>query len=134
MRLGQARMEFTYEGSFGTQGLEPYERLMYDAMLGDRTLFTERRRHREPVGGVERAARRPAAAAPLRARLLRPAEDARADRAAALVAARDLVAYSPTATASTGRERSARRVGRASATSASSAEPPMIAANGAAGT
>jgi glucose-6-phosphate 1-dehydrogenase len=40
MRLGQARMEFTYEGSFGTQGLEPYERLMYDAMLGDRTLFT----------------------------------------------------------------------------------------------
>jgi glucose-6-phosphate 1-dehydrogenase len=39
MRLGQARMEFTYEGSFGTQGLEPYERLMYDAMLGDRTLF-----------------------------------------------------------------------------------------------
>ena len=41
MRLGQARMEFTYEDSFGTQGLEPYERLMYDAMLGDRTLFTD---------------------------------------------------------------------------------------------
>jgi glucose-6-phosphate 1-dehydrogenase len=41
MRLGQARMEFTYEASFGTQGLEPYERLMYDAMLGDRTLFTD---------------------------------------------------------------------------------------------
>ncbi|HWT23194.1 MAG TPA: glucose-6-phosphate dehydrogenase [Solirubrobacteraceae bacterium] len=41
MRLGQARMEFTYEGSFGTQGLEPYERLLYDAMLGDRTLFTD---------------------------------------------------------------------------------------------
>ena len=41
LRLGQARMEFTYEGSFGTQGLEPYERLMYDAMLGDRTLFTD---------------------------------------------------------------------------------------------
>ncbi|MEA2295280.1 MAG: glucose-6-phosphate 1-dehydrogenase [Solirubrobacteraceae bacterium] len=40
MRLGQARMEFTYEGSFGTEGLQPYERLMYDAMLGDRTLFT----------------------------------------------------------------------------------------------
>src|SRR3954464_3928728 len=39
MRLGQARMEFTYEGSFGTEGLEPYERVMYDAMLGDRTLF-----------------------------------------------------------------------------------------------
>jgi glucose-6-phosphate 1-dehydrogenase len=40
MRLGQGRMEFTYESSFGSQGLEPYERLMYDAMLGDRTLFT----------------------------------------------------------------------------------------------
>ncbi len=40
MRLGQARMEFSYEASFGTEGLEPYERLMYDAMLGDRTLFT----------------------------------------------------------------------------------------------
>jgi glucose-6-phosphate 1-dehydrogenase len=40
MRLGQARMEF-YEVSFGTQGLEPYERLFYDAMLGDRTLFTD---------------------------------------------------------------------------------------------
>jgi glucose-6-phosphate 1-dehydrogenase len=46
MRLGQARMEFSYEGSFGTQGLEPYERLMYDAMLGDRTLFTD-------AGGIE---------------------------------------------------------------------------------
>ena len=34
-------MEFTYEDSFGTQGLEPYERLMYDAMVGDRTLFTD---------------------------------------------------------------------------------------------
>ena len=41
MRLGQARMEFTYEDSFGSEGLEPYERLMYDAMLGDRTLFTD---------------------------------------------------------------------------------------------
>jgi glucose-6-phosphate 1-dehydrogenase len=40
MRLGQARMEFTYEESFGSEGLQPYERLMYDAMLGDRTLFT----------------------------------------------------------------------------------------------
>ena len=29
------------EVSFGTQGLEPYERLLYDAMLGDRTLFTD---------------------------------------------------------------------------------------------
>jgi len=41
MRLGQARMEFSYEGSFSSAGLEAYERLMYDAMLGDRTLFTD---------------------------------------------------------------------------------------------
>jgi len=41
MRLGQAKMEFSYEGSFNTAALEAYERLMYDAMLGDRTLFTD---------------------------------------------------------------------------------------------
>ena len=42
MRLGQAQMEFSYESSFGRAGLlEPYERLMYDAMLGDRTLFAD---------------------------------------------------------------------------------------------
>jgi len=42
--------------------------------------------------------------------------------------------YSPTPIASTGRVRSARRVGSASATRASSAEPPRIAASGPAGT
>ena len=42
--------------------------------------------------------------------------------------------YSPTPIASTGRERSARRVGSARATSASSAEPPRIAASGPSGT
>ena len=74
-------MEFTYDDSFGTQGLEPYERLMYDAMLGDRTLFTDSE-------GIERLwaasadlLERPAAAASLRAGVIRPAEDARADRA-----------------------------------------------------
>jgi glucose-6-phosphate 1-dehydrogenase len=42
MRLGQARMEFSYGASFGGEGLlEPYERLLYDAMMGDRTLFTD---------------------------------------------------------------------------------------------
>ena len=90
MRLGQARMEFTYEGSFGTQGLEPYERLMYDAMLGDRTLFTDAEGIESLWAASSALVDDPAAAAPLRARLLRPAEDARADRAAALVAAGDL--------------------------------------------
>jgi glucose-6-phosphate 1-dehydrogenase len=42
MRLGQARMQFSSEQTFGTTGvLQPYERLMYDAMTGDRTLFTD---------------------------------------------------------------------------------------------
>jgi glucose-6-phosphate 1-dehydrogenase len=41
MRLGQAKMEFSYAGSFSSAALEAYERLMYDAMLGDRTLFTD---------------------------------------------------------------------------------------------
>jgi glucose-6-phosphate 1-dehydrogenase len=41
MRLGPARMVFEYEDSFRTATqLEPYERLLHDAMIGDRTLFT----------------------------------------------------------------------------------------------
>ena len=41
MRLGPARMVFEYEDSFGTATqLEAYERLLHDAMIGDRTLFT----------------------------------------------------------------------------------------------
>jgi glucose-6-phosphate 1-dehydrogenase len=40
MLLDTARMEFAYERSFGTEmQLEPYERLLHDAMTGDRTLF-----------------------------------------------------------------------------------------------
>jgi glucose-6-phosphate 1-dehydrogenase len=42
MRLGQARMRFSSEETFGTtDALAPYERLMYDAMTGDRSLFTD---------------------------------------------------------------------------------------------
>jgi glucose-6-phosphate 1-dehydrogenase len=48
MRLGQARMQFSSEDTFGTSAaLQPYERLMYDAMVGDRTLFTD-------AAGIER--------------------------------------------------------------------------------
>ena len=48
MRLGQARMTFRYEESFNTQNqLEAYERLIHDAMIGDRTLFTR-------ADGIER--------------------------------------------------------------------------------
>ena len=48
MRLGEAEMVFRYEDSFrDSHGLEGYERLMLDAMLGDQSLFTT-------AAGVER--------------------------------------------------------------------------------
>jgi glucose-6-phosphate 1-dehydrogenase len=47
IELGQARMEFRYEGSFGGELVEAYERLLHDAMLGDHTLFTR-------ADGIER--------------------------------------------------------------------------------
>ena len=41
LTLGEARMRFDYADSFCTAAeLEAYERLIHDAMLGDRTLFT----------------------------------------------------------------------------------------------
>ena len=39
IRLGRANMRFTYENS-GSELIGPYERLIHDALLGDRTLFT----------------------------------------------------------------------------------------------
>jgi glucose-6-phosphate 1-dehydrogenase len=48
MRLGTARMTFEYEHSFCTaMQLEAYERLLHDAMIGDRTYFNT-------AGGIER--------------------------------------------------------------------------------
>ena len=48
MELGPARMRFDYEDSFCTANqLEAYERLIHDAMIGDRTLFTR-------ADGIER--------------------------------------------------------------------------------
>jgi glucose-6-phosphate 1-dehydrogenase len=38
--LAPARMHFAYEGSFGSGLIEAYERLIHDAMTGDRLLFT----------------------------------------------------------------------------------------------
>ncbi|MGE5407788.1 MAG: glucose-6-phosphate dehydrogenase, partial [Syntrophothermus sp.] len=42
IELGEAHMRFSYGDSFGgaEQALDPYERLLHDVMLGDRTLFT----------------------------------------------------------------------------------------------
>ncbi len=42
MNLGEAHMNFSYATAFGgaEQALEPYQRLIHDVMVGDRTLFT----------------------------------------------------------------------------------------------
>ena len=40
IELGPAHMDFRYEGSFGSELIEAYERLIHDALIGDRTLFT----------------------------------------------------------------------------------------------
>lgn len=38
--LAPARMDFNYGSSFGSELVEAYERLLHDALIGDRTLFT----------------------------------------------------------------------------------------------
>jgi glucose-6-phosphate 1-dehydrogenase len=40
IELGRATMAFNYEKTFGSELIEAYERLIHDALLGDRTLFT----------------------------------------------------------------------------------------------
>lgn len=40
VELGPARMDFSYGASFGSELVEAYERLIHDALIGDRTLFT----------------------------------------------------------------------------------------------
>jgi glucose-6-phosphate 1-dehydrogenase len=48
MRLAPARFRFDYDDSFaGAHELEAYERLIHDALMGDRTLFTR-------ADGIER--------------------------------------------------------------------------------
>jgi glucose-6-phosphate 1-dehydrogenase len=47
IELGPAQMDFRYAGSFGSKLIEAYERLLHDALLGDRTLFTR-------ADGIER--------------------------------------------------------------------------------
>lgn len=45
--LDEAHMDFRYEGTFGSEMIEAYERLIHDALIGDRTLFTR-------ADGIER--------------------------------------------------------------------------------
>jgi glucose-6-phosphate 1-dehydrogenase len=47
IELDQAHMDFRYEGSFGSNLIGAYERLIHDALIGDRTLFTR-------ADGIER--------------------------------------------------------------------------------
>ncbi|HEY8338312.1 MAG TPA: hypothetical protein VIK95_00500, partial [Egibacteraceae bacterium] len=47
IELEPGRMSFQYEPGFGSELIGPYERLIHDALLGDRTLFTR-------ADGIER--------------------------------------------------------------------------------
>jgi glucose-6-phosphate 1-dehydrogenase len=47
IELDEAQMTFRYEGSFGSDLIGPYEQLLHDALMGDRTLFTR-------ADGIER--------------------------------------------------------------------------------
>ena len=40
VELAPARMDFSYGSTFGSKLVEAYERLLHDALMGDRTLFT----------------------------------------------------------------------------------------------
>ena len=82
MRLDKQSLQFALHETGRTADLlEAYERLIYDAMSGDHTLFTQRGGHREAVGAVEAAAREPAAGAAVRAGLVGTERDPPADRA-----------------------------------------------------
>jgi glucose-6-phosphate 1-dehydrogenase len=40
VEVAPAHMDFRYDGSFGSELIEAYERLIHDALIGDRRLFT----------------------------------------------------------------------------------------------
>ena len=92
MRLDKQSLQFSlHETGLPGDMLEAYERLILDAMRGDHTLFTHRRGHRAPVGGLDAAARESAAGAHVPAGVLGAADDpptGRAPRLAAAVRAR----------------------------------------------
>ena len=81
MKLDKQSLEFALHGNQrSTTVLEAYERLIYDAMCNDHTLFSTARGNREPVGEVDTVARLATPAAAVPARLLGPERDAPADR------------------------------------------------------
>ena len=59
MVLDKASMQFSLdETDYRGDTLEAYERLIRDAMAGDRTLFTTAQGHRAALGGLRAAAAR----------------------------------------------------------------------------
>ena len=74
IQLGEAHMRFNYADTFGgnDHALDPYERLIHDVMLGDRTLFTSSDAIERLWEISDAGAGGPAAGADLRARLLGP--------------------------------------------------------------
>ena len=81
MRLDKLSLQFAmHETGFAGEVLEAYERLILDAMRGDRTLFTSAEGIERVRVGVDAAAGSAAAGAPLRAGLLGPERDPPVDR------------------------------------------------------
>ena len=69
MKLDKLSMQFAmHDTGWAGAVLEAYERLIYDAARGDRTLFTTARGHRAAVGDLHADARQPPDRAPLRRR------------------------------------------------------------------
>ena len=82
MVLDKASMQFSLdETDYRGEAVEAYERLIRDAMIGDRTLFTTARGHRAALGGLRTAAAGPAAGQAVPAGLLGADRDRRPDRA-----------------------------------------------------
>ena len=82
MRLDKQSLQFSlHETGRTTDLLEAYERLIYDAMCGDHTLFTSAEGIEKLVGAIEAAAREPAAGAAVPAGIVGPERDPPADRA-----------------------------------------------------
>ena len=88
MKLDKLSMQFAmHDTGWAGAVLEAYERLIYDAARGDRTLFTTRRGHRAALGDLLAAPGQPAHRAALRPGLVGPEPDPPADRAVRLAAA-----------------------------------------------
>jgi glucose-6-phosphate 1-dehydrogenase len=87
IELAPATMRFRYEGSFGSELIEAYERLLHDALLGDRTLFTRGDGIDRSWEIVEKVLENPGRPGRVRARIVGTGRGGRSDRAPPLVSA-----------------------------------------------